>query len=290
MTWAPLLALTSALGFGVASVLLRRGLQHARPPVAAVISVTCTATFIWGLAVATVPLSRLATWRVLPFVAAGFVAPGLGRLFLFMGIDRVGVGRALTVSSMTPLFSVVLATVLLGERPSPPLLLGVAAIVAGGALLAYRPAGDASWRRRHMAFPLLAALSFALRDLVSRWGLRDYAEPLIGAAVSAGTSFLLIWVFTLGRTGGATLRTTREALRLLVLAGVAEGVAYLTMWRALTFGDVSLVSPLVNAHSMFGLALAALFLRDIERVSWRVAVAAALVVAGVFFVIRFGTA
>jgi uncharacterized membrane protein len=66
-------------------------------------------------------------------------------------------------------------------------------------------------------------------------------------------------------------------------------VAYLTMWRALMLGQVSVVSPLVNSHAIFTVALVWLFLRDLERVTWRIAVAAALVVAGVGLVIRFGT-
>jgi DME family drug/metabolite transporter len=288
VTWPPLLALISAFGFGLASVLLRRGLLHARPVAATLVSVTFTAVFIWALAVATVPPSRLFTWRVLPFVAAGFVAPGLGRLFLFMGFDRIGVARAITLSSTTPLFSVALAIAFLGERPPSLLFLGVAAIVMGGALLSHRPAAERSWRRRHMVFPLLAALSFALRDLVSRWGLRAYGEPLVGAAVSAGTSLLLTWAFAVGGAGTGGLGLSRGALRLFALAGVAEGTAYLTMWGALGSGDVSLVSPLVNAHSIFGVVLAAVFLRDLERVTWRVAAAAALIVGGVFVVIRFG--
>jgi len=58
------------------------------------------------------------------------------------------------------------------------------------------------------------------------------------------------------------------------------------MWRALAIGDVSVVSPLVNSHSIVAIALAAIFLRDLERVTWRIAVAAALIVSGVALVMR----
>jgi uncharacterized membrane protein len=287
---AAVLALLTAFGFGLANVLMKRGLQHARPQAAALVSVTFTALFMDALALVAVPPARLATWAVLPFVVAGLFAPGLGRLLLFHGIDRVGVGRSLTMVATTPLFSVILAIALLGERPSWPLLLGVAAIVAGAALLSYRPAADASWRRRSLVFPLLAALSFALRDLVTRWGLTAYAEPVLGAAVSASTSFAIFWGSTLLHGGVRGLGLSARGFRVLVLAGLCEGGAYLAMWWALAIGHVSLVSPLVNAHALFALALAAIFLRDLERTTWRAVVAAALVVIGVSVVIRFGTA
>jgi uncharacterized membrane protein len=70
------------------------------------------------------------------------------------------------------------------------------------------------------------------------------------------------------------------------LSGVCEGAAYLLMWRALSVGSVSVVSPLVNSYSIVTIALAAIFLRDLERVTWRIAAAAVLIVAGVALVVR----
>jgi drug/metabolite transporter (DMT)-like permease len=60
------------------------------------------------------------------------------------------------------------------------------------------------------------------------------------------------------------------------------------MWRGLSFGSVSVVSPLVNSYSIVAIALAAIFLRDLERVTWRITLAAVLVVAGVALVVRGG--
>jgi drug/metabolite transporter (DMT)-like permease len=58
------------------------------------------------------------------------------------------------------------------------------------------------------------------------------------------------------------------------------------MWRALAATDVSVVSPLVSAQPLFTVALTAVFLRDLERVTWRVMLAAALIVAGIALVVR----
>ena len=84
----------------------------------------------------------------------------------------------------------------------------------------------------------------------------------------------------------ARLSVPRTGLAFFALSGVCEGSAYLLMWRALAIGDVSVVSPLVNAHSIVAIALAAVFLRDLERVTWRMVAAAALIVAGVALVMR----
>ena len=184
--------------------------------------------------------------------------------------------------------SVVLAIVALGERPSWRLLIGAAAIVGGGVLLSVRPAGDRSWRRRDLAFAGLAALGFAVRDNVTRYGFRDFTDPVLAAAVSTATSVAIMWT-SVAVGARRELRVEWLGLRLLMCAGVAEGFAYVMMWRALASGSVAVVSPLTNSHSIFAVVLAALFLRDLERVTWRIGVATVLIVAGVMVVLRFGT-
>ena len=287
MIWAPLLSLGAAVGFGVAGVLLRRGLQHASPLSAAVVSITVTTAFVWWLALLTGPISRVFTWQIWPFLVAGLVAPGLARLMFFVGIDRIGVARAFSLMATAPLFAVVIAMAFLGERPTPLLLLGAVAIAAGSMLLARRSQHEARWRRRNMIFPALGALGFALRDNLNRWGLRDYGDSLAAAAAATVTSLLVMWICA--GAWRAELHLPRTSLMFFALSGVCEGSAYLLMWRALAIGDVSVVSPLVNAHSIVAIALAAIFLRDLERVTWRVVVAAALIVSGVALVMRGST-
>ncbi len=284
---APLLALLAALGFGTASVLLKRGLQHATPLTAALVSVVVTAGFIWFIAAATAPLASLLTPQILPFLVAGLIAPGLARLVMFVGIHRIGVGRAAPLVGTAPVFSVAIAFGVLGERPTWMLLAGAAAIVTGGALLSQR-AGTEHWRRGDLVFPLLAAVGFALRDNISRYGFREFHDPVLGAAAATVTSLLVIGGYAALADGGR-MRMTRAGFAYVALAGLAEGLAYLTMWQALALGTVAVVSPLVNAQSIIAVGLATIFLRDLERVTWRIGLAAALIVAGVTVIVRFAT-
>jgi uncharacterized membrane protein len=290
VTWPPLLALVASFAFAVAAVLVKRGLQHAMPLAAVLVSVHFTAATVWLLAAATQPLAMLVTGQVWPFLVAGLAAPGLARVGLYLGVHRVGASRASSLASGAPLFAVVMAILVLGERPSWGLLAGAAAIVAGGVLLAYRGHDDRAWRRRDLVFPLLGALGFAFRDNLSRWGFGAFPYPLLAASVATAASVAVMWLVVLAVAVRGTVRVgvSWPGLRLLAFSGLAEGVAYLTMWRALMLGQVSMVSPLVNCHAIFTVALAWLFLRDLERVTWRIGVAAVLIVAGVGLVIRFG--
>ncbi|HLQ21723.1 MAG TPA: EamA family transporter, partial [Gemmatimonadales bacterium] len=143
-------------------------------------------------------------------------------------------------------------------------------------------------RRRDLVFPALAAVGFALRDNVSRYGFREFADATLAAAVTATTSVVILWGYAVV-AARERLRFPLVGVKFLLCAGVAEGIAYVTMWRALARGTVVVVSPLVNSHSIVAVVLAAVFLRDLERVTWRIGVATVLIVAGVMTVLRFGT-
>lgn len=282
-TGAPLLALLAALGFGTGNVFLKRGLQYTTPFAAALVSVGFTVAFIWTIALSTAAPGMLLTPRILPFMVAGVIAPGLARLFMFTGFHRIGVGRAAPLLATTPLFSVVIAMLVLREQPTWTMLLGAVAIVAGGALLSIRT-GAERWRRRDMVFPLLAAIGFALRDNISRYGFRDFHEPVLAAAAGAATSLIVMGGYA--AWAGSAVWMSRTGFKYVALAGLAEGIAYLTMWQALAVGAVTVVSPLVNASSIVAVGLTAIFLRDLERVTWRIGLAAVLIVAGVTLIVR----
>jgi drug/metabolite transporter (DMT)-like permease len=283
---APLLAVGAAVGFAASGIALKRALQRASPLAAALVSVTFTTLFIWALIAATLSPSLVARREVLPFVVAGLAAPGLARLVMFAGIDRVGVSRSSALVATAPLFAIVMAAAVLGEKPSGALVGGAAAVMAGGALLSLRHREERAWRRRDLALPVLAAVGFALRDTVSRLGLVDFPYPLVAAGVATVASLAIMAAIGAVQRGTGRLRLDPAALPLLLLAGACEGAAYLVMWRALTVGAVSLVSPLVHTQPIFTIALAAVFLRDLERVTWRLVLAATLILAGVAFVLQ----
>lgn len=285
MLWPALFALAAAVSFAGAGILLRRALQWVEPPTAAVLSVSFTATFVWIVTASTVPLGRVWTPEIALFLAAGLFAPGLARLVYYTGLARVGVARSTALISTSPLFAVLLAILALGERPAVSVLIGVAFVVAGGALLAYRGRDDRTWRRRDLVLPLAAALGFALRDIISRHGLIAYPEPMVAAAGATLASVALMWLLVLA--GVMKIRMAPlPGLGFLALSSVCESLAYLTMWRAMASAPVSIVSPLVHSQPLFTILLAMVFLRDVERMTWRVVVASLLVVAGVVFVLR----
>src|SRR3989442_4256675 len=103
-------------------------------------------------------------------------------------------------------------------------MIGAAAIVVGGSLLSKRPPGDRSWRRRDLAFAGLAALGFAVRDNVTRYGFRDFTDPVLAAAVSTATSVAIMWT-SVAVGARRELRVEWLGARLRIFPAGAQGFA-----------------------------------------------------------------
>ena len=69
------------------------------------------------------------------FGLLGIISHGMGRLFQFAGIGRIGAAKSATLLATTPLFATILAVTFLKERPTPLVILGGLAIVAGVILI-----------------------------------------------------------------------------------------------------------------------------------------------------------
>lgn len=284
---APLLALCAALFFGIAQVLLKRALVYSKPLISAAISVTATAACVWVLAGVHDSPALIFDEKIIPFLLAGLVAPALARLLLIVGLQRIGVSRSSSLVATAPLFAVAIAIFALSERPSPALLIGIVAVVAGTVLLALRNAGENHWQRRDLMLPILAAFGFAVRDVLSRYGLEGFPHPVVGGAAITTTSTVVLWIFVSVWHANGRPDLNWRGVSFVVASGVSEGIAYGLLLNALAIGSVSVVSPLIHAQGLFTVMLAAIFLRDLERVTWRTVLATCLIIAGVLVVIHF---
>jgi drug/metabolite transporter (DMT)-like permease len=69
------------------------------------------------------------------FAAVGILGPCLGRVFNYIGVDRMGAARATPLINSSPLFTTILALVFLREQITLKILCGVICIVGGIAVL-----------------------------------------------------------------------------------------------------------------------------------------------------------
>ena len=275
---AVLLALVSAAFFGAMPVAVRFALGPPLVPAAAGALFMQAATFA-VLCVAAAIQGGVTFDGVLPFVLAGAIAPGLSNLFITVGIREAGASRASVAFGTAPLFAITLAVLVFDERPGPAVLVGALLIVAGGAALALEPERPAHVRAIGIAYALLGAALFALRDNLVRHLSLDTDIP----SMTAGAVMLAAGIVVTSTV--VAVRRNRVGWPLPVVArwllpGTMVGLSYVALFEAFYRGTVSVVAPIVATESLFGVVFAALLLHRSERVGPRIVAGAALVVTG----------
>jgi uncharacterized membrane protein len=79
----------------------------------------------------------------------------------------------------------------------------------------------------------------------------------------------------------------RKAWIVFGLSGIFSVLGQLAMFHALNAGSVVIVSPLSAISPLFIIVIAGIFLRKVERVTWRITLGAVLIVGGTFLLSFF---
>jgi drug/metabolite transporter (DMT)-like permease len=285
-------AMLAALGLAVQSLAIRVGTRtHSISDVIAVMFGVNLAVLLPVAVAVGYPAYGLTPVAVGAFAVSGLLGSLLARLFYFEGIARLGSSRTEPLKALLPLFAVGAAVLFLEEQVTPLLLVGVALLIGGGVAVTLEaeaspvtPSGRGRWVA--VAFPITAALLLGIDPIFTKIGLAEGTSALVGVTVrvlaaAAGFGAYLLW--RAARTGGFD---AIEANRWLVLASVANTVYLLAYYAALSRIPVSVVTPVMSVSTLFVVAGAALFLQSDERVTWRLAGAATVVVAGVVLVVQ----
>jgi drug/metabolite transporter (DMT)-like permease len=271
---AVLLALTSAVLFGVMTVTVRAGLARGADAEAAVVY-----TLVPALVVTLLAAGVQGDWAlgaVWPFLLAGVLGPGLSQLLFTLAIRDAGASRTSVMVGTAPLFAVVIALVALGEPVVAGVLAGAVLVVGGGLLLASERGRPAHVKTSGLLLALACTLAFAIRDnLVRHLADGTAVKPALAAAATLVAGGLVTTTYLTVRR---VPLQARRALPFLV-PGLAFGVSYVCLFEAYFRGRVTVVSPLVATESLWGVAFSALFLRA-ELVGRRLALGAACVVGG----------
>src|SRR4030095_1005554 len=131
-------------------------------------------------------------------------------------------------------------------------------------------------------YPIAASALAGATQVVRKFGLAAVPHPFLAGAVTASSSFvvsmLTLWYVERSQE---TWKMNRECCWCVLAAGVTISLGMTCIYYALDLGKLSVVIPISSTGPFFSLILAALFLRDVERVTSRIVVSAAMIVGGV---------
>jgi drug/metabolite transporter (DMT)-like permease len=269
--------------FAAASLLAQRGLHMVPTPWGAWVTLVANTIFLFAFHFVLYPDAPIFVLDNLTFVAVGLFVPGMTRVLTFRGIRTMGSAITSTIVNTTPMFSTALAMALLGERPGPLVLAGVALIVGGLVVISWEGL-ERSWKRTELIFPFLAALLFSMKDVTVRWGLGGSSSPILAAGIAAITSTVEIYLVNRYIHKEKFALPPKHIIHWFVSSGLFTGGSFLFMFLALSMERVSIIAPLINSYAVFVLVLTPIVARQIERVTLRKVAGAVLVVAGIFLI------
>lgn len=306
------LAVLSSACFAASHVVSRRGLEGTSVSAGYMVIVGC-AWVVVMIPLLLDPPETVSTKAVAFFAVSGLFAPAISRAAALGGVRALGPSISVPIQQgLRPLIVVPAAVIVLNETIGWTRVLGLAAIVMGGWILSREPeradelpsealvapepdtgqlATEVERRSRTstlrfrpgIAFPVAAALGYAMSDLLVKVGLGGGSDPVYAAPLSIGVGFL-VWALA------HAFRPVRRRFQLgkdagwLVLSGAFMGTAILLLFHALARGDVSVVAPVIGTQPLFVMLFSAVLLKHLEVRDRSTIFAASIVVIGTILV------
>lgn len=187
-----------------------------------------------------------------------------------------------TARGTGPFLSVIIAVVLLGERPSAIALVGVAAVIVGVVAIGLVDRGSAARSRRidpGILFGVLTGVAIAVYTIWDAHAVRTW--NLSPVAFMVGTTLLQVPFYSIAvrRRWDAVWALGRTQWRRILAFGVLSPLSYILVLTAIQIAPVALVAPLREV-SVVLVSLFGVFVLRESRPAWRIA-ASLVVVAGI---------
>lgn len=275
---------------------MRVGTQHVPPPAATFFTVLVGAVLVSGIAFSVNfdEIKALSPEVYGWITVMGILAYCVARVLHNTALSMVGAARTVPMISLQPLMAFAIGFLILGERPNLLVTIGTP-IIVGGLLLVMMPRkreeGAVEIRKLGYLLAFGGSLAFVTRDAISRHvlGGLTLAPPFVvsGFALVIGGAILFAFIH---RSVINSLRNLPlRYVGICCLAGLLQGMAVASLFHALSRADVTIVTPIYASQPIIALALASVFLRQLESVDWLLAAGTVLSVAGVVMVILGAT-
>jgi len=285
-------AFAAALGFGVNQIFVRLATQRIPGPAAAFFSVATGAVMATTLSL----IFNLADFKELPpiafawYVLLATLHHPIARTLNFTAISMIGAARAAPLGSGAPVFSTILAIVILGERPGILLYLGTFIVVGGMTLVVTggmraRGGGPQVGNSLGYLLALGAAFGFGAVAVIVKHINSTFSPALVTVTFS-----LLIGTCILGVAAHRPIISSfapdrRGHIPLTIIAGVCAGAGAICFFSALGRAPVTVVVPIAFAAPLVTLTSSHIFLRSLERVNLLIVAGTLVAVAGVALVV-----
>ena len=260
-------ALLAAISFALFAVYGWLGLRHSTPLTATIVSLVARTITLGSAVILFGGVPGFALKALVVFIILGLMQTVIS-LLTFMGLQKIGTSRSQPLRNSYPLWSSVIAIMLLGERAGAAVLLGTLLVVVGVVTISWKPeAAPPNYRWWLVVYSLLAGFLAGVAFPLRRYGLTITNEPVFFSFIVAIVSLIGTIPYTLRTAGERKLIWHRRAVGEFFLSGFFEALGALLTLIALTSGRVVIVSPIIATTPLFSLLLSLIFLRGKEKIT-----------------------
>lgn len=281
-------ALLSAAAWALSSILFRRLGEEASPS-GMNLGKCLIGSAALGLVVFIIGLHPVPLRDFIFLGLSGLLGIALGDTLFFTALMNLGPRLALLLGALGPVFTVIMAVVFLGERPSPQAWAGILATVAGVNWVIWESIPHEAEGRSHkltgLKYGVLSIFCNAAGIILAKVGVSSVSAldgtfirflwGLAGLLLAGGVSGRLRnWLAPFGNR--RTIKTLLSAVFVAIFGG------FWLFLVALKHIDASVAVVLNETAPLFVLPLAYFMLK--EKISARSAVGAAVAVGGVVLI------
>ena len=277
-----LYATVTAACFGAQLVLTMRSFAYVDPQTGSMITIGTCVTIFWLLSPFLLKAEYFANHGMWIFFANGLIHPLFSLYLAFEASKRMGSTVSATISAVAPLFATTGAVLVLGEDITLFFLLGTICTVVGIMTLSWKRQSHINWTLPALVFPLGAAAIRGANHNIGKFGLQLLPSPYFASLVSFTVSFVGAIMIYRFRIGSLPTRLPMQSVMWSGLAGICIAMGVLSMYSALHYGRVVVVSPIIATFPLFTLLINLLFRQERFRLS--ILIGVVLVVGGVIWI------
>ncbi len=244
------------------------------------------------------------------FVIAGGFSTYLGRWFFYESVVHFGPARASVFQVSSPLFTALVAWLVLGESLTLQSLAAVALTIAGLILVSFAstkildtipaasPAQSAVAASRLarikryalgsvLAMGLASSLAYAIGNVLRGSAIRAWHEPVLGALLGAVAGLALHFMFSQGQA--ALLHRLRSADRqgvlIFTLLGITTITAQICTIASMRYIPVALAALVTMCSPLLVFPLSYWLLKNSDKMTGRTVLGCALALAGIAMIV-----
>jgi drug/metabolite transporter (DMT)-like permease len=300
------LAILSMTMFALTNIAILRGHDGKSRSSGAFLSMIITflmSTLIWLIMVLRNGWPELNATAVAWFALGGFLTIYVGRVLLYASIQHLGAIKASAVKRLNPFFSVLLAVLILGERISLPMMIGMLLIVMSftvlvrQALFVSDQAGLATEKQNAFdrllnlgyLFGPVSAFAYAAGYIARKQGMIVLPDSALGTMIGAftGIVFFLITSRFVNSYREDVRKTFTVFNKWFLMAGCLSTFGQIAYFTALNFIGITKIALITSMEVFMTMILSAVVFQSREKLSADIIIAAGLGFLGTVFVIAF---